>query len=263
MTKNQMAKVAKKLGVEVKKVETVMCNVSKKNPNYNTMSAKIKNKIGYYYLVDIKNSELKKYHNQLIKDFIEKNQEDYMEDTKTFITTENNLELIRLQNDRSKDSKECSEYQKNLANDISKKMDTMCKQYNAYVKALVYDEKSDKALALNCYEYQVAIFLGKIGVVPTTIAIDNFIRAIGGTGKTASVENENTFVSMTKEKYVSAVIRYMAQVLINKNLINTTVLKENKEYVAKIKDVEMQEIANNIQELFSELPSDTEVQTTK
>lgn len=262
MTKNQMAKVAKKLGVEVKKVENVMCNVSAKNPNYNTMSASIKNKIGYYYLIDIKSSELKKYHNDLIKAFIEENEDDYVEETKSFLTVDNNLKLLELQNNKSKALKDCSEFQKSKAGDIAKKMDTICKQYNAYIKALV-GTKSEKSLALNCYEYQVAMFFNKIGVAPTNSAIDNFIRAIGGTGKTASVENANTFVAMNKDKYINSVIRYMAQVMINKNLINTEVLKENKDYVAKIKDANVQKMANRVQDILSVLPSDTEEQTTK
>ena len=41
--------------------------------------------------------------------------------------------------------------------------------------------------------------------------------------------------------------------MINKNLINVEVLKNNTDYVAKIKDAKVQDIANEIQDILSEI----------
>ena len=128
----------------------------------------------------------------------------------------------------------------------------MHKSYTTYVGALL-DTKSVKNVDLYCYEYQVAKFLDKIGVVPTTIAIDNFIRAIGGNGKSASTSNSDTYVAMSKDKYITSVVKYLAQMMINKNLINVEVLKNNTDYVAKIKDAEIRTIAHLVIDILSEI----------
>lgn len=248
----QIKEVASKLGINVEDVTKVTNKVTGKNPNYNTINASVKNIIGYHYLIDIKTSELRKYHNEIIKNFIKKNESDYNEDTKTFKTVENQLELMKLQNVKTKSMDGCSTKQKELSGDLEKFMGVMYKSYTTYVSALL-DTKSVKNSALYCYEYQVAKFLDKIGVVPTTIAIDNFVRAIGGTGKSASTSNSDTYVGMSKDKYITSVVKYLAQMMINKNIINVEVLKNNTNYVAKIKDAKVQDIANEIQDILSEI----------
>lgn len=252
INEKQTKEVASKLGINVEEVTKVTNKITNKNPNYNTINASVKNIIGYHYLIDIKTSELRKYHNEIIKKFIEKHEGDYNKDTKTFKTVKNQLELMELQSIKAKSMEGCSTKQKELSGDLEKFMGVMYKSYTTYVDALL-DSKSVKNSALYCYEYQVAKFLDKIGVTPTTIAIDNFIRAIGGIGKTASTSNLNTYIAMSKEKYITSVVKYLAQMMINKNLINVEVLKNNTDYVAKIKDAKVQDIANEIQDILSEI----------
>ena len=248
----QVKEVASKLGINVEDVTEVTNKVTGKKPNYNTINASVKNIIGYHYLIDIKTSELRKYHNEIIKNFIKKHESDYDKDSKTFKTVENQLELMKLQNAKTKSMDGCSKKQKELSGKLEKYMGVMHKSYTTYVGVLV-DTKSVKNVDLYCYEYQVAKFLDKIGVVPTTIAIDNFIRAIGGNGKSASTSNSDTYVAMSKDKYITSVVKYLAQMMINKNLINVEVLKNNTDYVAKIKDAKVQDIANEIQDILSEI----------
>lgn len=248
----QVKEVASKLGINVEDVTKVTNKITGKNPNYNTINASVKNIIGYHYLIDIKTSELRKYHNDIIKNFIKKHESDYDKDTKSFNKVENQLELMKLQKNKTKSVEGCSTKQKELSGDLEKYMGVMHKAYTSYVGALL-DTKSVKNVELYCYEYQVAKFLDKIGVVPTTIAIDNFIRAIGGTGKSASVNNPDEYVAMSKDKYITSVVKYLAQMMINKNLINVEVLKNNTDYVAKIKDTKVQDIANEIQDILSEI----------
>ena len=248
----QIKEVASKLGINVEDVTKVTNKITGKNPNYNTINASVKNIIGYHYLIDIKTSELRKYHNDIIKNFIKNNESDYDKDTKSFKTVENQLELMKLQKNKTKSMDGCSEKQKELSKDLEKYMCIMHKSYTTYVSALL-DTKSVKNSTLYCYEYQVAKFLDKIGVVPTTIAIDNFVRAIGGTGKSASTSNSDTYVGMSKDKYITSVVKYLAQMMINKNIINVEVLKNNTNYVAKIKDAKVQDIANEIQDILSEI----------
>lgn len=248
----QIKEVASKLGVSVDVVAETTNKITGKNPNYNTINASVKNIIGYHYLIDIKTSELRKHHNEIINNFISKHETDYDKDTKSFKTVENQLELMKLQNDKAKSTDGCSAHQKTLAGDLEKFMDIMYKTYTTYVGALL-DTKSVKNTTLYCYEYQVAKFLDKIGIVPTTIAIDNFVRAISGTGKSASTTNHNSYVAMSKDKYITTVVKYLAQMMINKNLINVEVLKNNSDYVAKIKDTKVQDIANDIQTIFNEI----------
>lgn len=248
----QIKEVASKLGINVEDVTEVTNKVTSKNPNFNTINASVKNIIGYHYLIDIKTSELKKYHNGIIKNFIEKHKNDYDKDTKSFKTIDNQLKLMELQSVKAKSMEGCSTKQKELSGDLEKFMGVLYKSYISYIEALL-DTKSVKNSTLYCYEYQVAKFLDKIGIVPTTIGIDNFIRAIGGTGKTASTNNPNTYVAMSKDKYITSVVKYLAQMMINKNLINVEVLKNNTDYVAKIKDTKVQDIANEIQDILSEI----------
>lgn len=248
MNKKQMVKVAEKLGVKVADVNSVMSTVTTKNPNYNTMRADIKNSIGYYYLIDIKTSELKKYHNGIIKNFIEKHQGDYDTDTKSFKSSENILAHMELVKAKNKALDGCSDKQGELSEIVEKCMDTLYKRYSEYLENL--RNKDTKTLYTNCYEYQVAKFFNAIGVTPTTLLIDAFVRSLGGVSKSASVEKSDTFVAMNKNKFIKTVVCYIAQLLIDKNLIKVDVLKENTDYVAKIKDAKIKDIAEEVQEIL-------------